>query len=219
MKNSPLFPALAIVLFIMTSCGGNPPADAPKTTPPPPPPAEEVCTYTYDNVSTIVAWTAYKHSGKVGVNGKLEAFEVTTTGTPDAPQKILDGLTFKIMMNAINSEDPVRDKKLMQIFFGTLHTDTATGSITSFKGNTSGGTGVLNLNMNNVDKAVDFTYTIKGNDMTLKASLNFNRWNGEAALAALGTACEAKHTGEDGVTKLWPDADIAITTKLKKKCE
>jgi len=40
----------------------------------------------------------------------------------------------------------------------------------------------------------------------------------EAAVAAINKACEALHTGADGISKTWSVVELSIETTLNKNC-
>jgi len=178
------------------------------------------CTFTYDASSTQVLWTAFKHSTKTPVSGNLQAFEITAS-TSNHPLGVLKDATFKIgtAPSNINSNDTLRDRKISQFFFGVMtNTNEITASIKSLEEGNGQGSGVLILNVNDVKKELPLEYTVDGEKITLTASVNFEDWNGQTALASLNDKCAAKHTGEDGEKKLWPEVKIVVTTELNKAC-
>ena len=200
--------------ILMTACGGSEPEKKEM-------PAEkmekapEVCTYAYDNAKTTILWTGFKHTAKVGVKGKLETFEVTAEPNED-PMKVVEGTAFKIATNQINSGDPVRDKKIAEIFFGAMaNTEYITGTITSVSETSA----KVQLNLNNVEKEIDFGMEMEGEKVVLSGSIDLNDFEAESARLALNEACEAKHTGEDGVSKLWSEVEIKVSTTLTKTCK
>ena len=40
-------------------------------------------------------------------------------------------------------------------------------------------------------------------------------WNADAGLAALNNECEELHKGEDGISKLWPDVNVTVVSRLQ----
>ncbi len=221
-KNFLSLPAV-LAVALLSACGGNetPANDTATNDTTATEPVEEVCLYHYDNSTTTVLWTAYKHNAKVEVKGKLETFEVTTGEPSEDLATMVQGTTFKIYADTgVNSEDPVRDKKIMEIFFGAMSTQEITGTINSMNGDNESGSGTLTLSMNGVDKEVNFDYTVdENNRMELAiAEINMHDWNGQEACDALHKACEEKHTGDDGESVFWPTMAVNIFTTYTVEC-
>ena len=183
---------------------------------------QPLCTFSYNPVSTQVLWTAYKHSGKVGVSGTIESFEVTESNPSQNPLGVLKGASFSISTSptSINSSDTLRDRKISQFFFGVMtNTDNITGEIKEIEEGNGQGSGILSLKINDIEKDLPMEYTLTGEKVTLSAIVNFEDWDGQDALASLNEKCAAKHTGEDGENKLWPDVNIIVETTLEKECD
>lgn len=214
------FTLLFAAVALMTACGEDPAPEQP--TDPTPPAPEPTCMYSYDNGSTVVSWTGFKHGAKVAVSGKFETFSASGDTPAEEPQLAVQGISYIIDVSSLNSEDPARDKKLVEIFFGTMvNTDSITGTVKSVDGNDVEGKGVVTVKMNDVENDVPFKYTIDEEfNFTMKAEFDINEWNGAEAHAAINKACEEKHTGEgDTEAVTWPTFEFAVSTKLKEKCE
>jgi len=181
--------------------------------------AEEVCSYSYNADEVTASWTAFKFTEKAAVGGKFDSVSVTTVGAVDSPEKILVGLRFDIPVNTVNSNNPDRDKKIMDSFFGSMsETEMISGKITSTKGNNETGTAIVSLKMNAIFYDQEVEYKIEGNQLTLMGTIDVGNWSGNDAIAALNKVCEDLHKGEDGVSKLWPTVDISIAAILEKDC-
>ena len=61
--------------------------------------------------------------------------------------------------------------------------------------------------------------TFENEELTLSGTILISDWNGQEALASINQACEIKHTGADGVNKIWDEVAISVKTTLKKECK
>lgn len=179
---------------------------------------EEVCTYTYNDESSEIRWTAYKHTAKNPVGGQFEGY-TTTIGTPSATSvvDILSSMEMIVDVTSINTKDTARDRKIVTFFFDIMsNTGTIEGKVVSA---TESG-GVLAMKMNGVEREVDFTYLVtEENKLELKAKIDVLNFQADEALASLNNACEEKHTGGDGKSVLWSEVSLYLTTELGKECK
>jgi len=181
-------------------------------------PAPE-CNYTLGANATSVYWTAYKHSGKVAVKGKMDSVVVTGTESASTPADALSNAKVHIYTASINSKDDVRDKKLREIYFGTMaNTEIISGDLISLEGSSTEGKCTFNLAMNDTTQMVVGSYIVNGVTVQIRFTIEPVSWSAEDAIAKLGEACAEKHTGEDGKTVFWPDVDILVEVVLDKDC-
>lgn len=181
--------------------------------------AEETCTYSYNDNEVTASWTAFKFTEKAGVGGKFDSVIVSTSGEVDAPEKILGGLSFKIPVTSTNTNNPDRDKKIIDSFFGSMtNTEMISGTVKSMKGNGEAGTAMVELMMNDSVYMQEVAYEIEGAQVTLSGTVDVSNWGGNEAILALNKVCEDLHKGEDGISKLWPTVDISIVALLNKEC-
>ena len=177
---------------------------------------KEACTYSYISDSTSLKWTAYKFTDKVGVSGSFDEISLNNTQSGENQMDVLVGADFSINTSSVNSGNVERDPKLVKFFFEQLvETEMITGKIVSL--NKDGA--VVTITMN--DKSVDVVgaLSIVGNRVTLTTSIDMTDFEGLSAVASLNEVCSAKHTDEDGESKLWPDVDIVVSTVLKRECK
>ena len=215
LKNGILF-ASALALAACGSEGGN---EASKTEKKEIKLAEEVCNYSYNAESVTASWTAFKFTEKAGVGGKFDSVIVSTSGSVDSPEKMLGELKFEIPISSTNTNNPDRDMKIIEYFFGTLsNTEMISGNIVSAKGNNEEGTAMVNLSMNDKTFQQEVNYKIEGAQVSLMGTIDVGNWNGNDAIAALNKVCDDLHKGEDGISKLWPTVDISIVALLDKSC-
>ncbi|HIA05812.1 MAG TPA: hypothetical protein EYN71_03730 [Flavobacteriales bacterium] len=181
-------------------------------------PAPE-CAYTLGDNATNVYWTAYKHTGKIAVKGKMDSVVVTGTETASSPIDALTNANVTIYTASINSKDDIRDKKLREIYFGSMtNTKVISGNLLSWEGSGVEGTCTFNLAMNDTAQQVTGSYIVDDVTVQIRFTIEPGSWGVEDAIAKLGAACAEKHTGEDGETVFWPDVDILIEVALNKEC-
>lgn len=168
--------------------------------------------YAIDTSGVIIVWTAYKFTNKVGVSGSFKNYTLQGNNKSGSVETILNNLKLSILTESVDSKNTVRDFKLHTYFFKVFNTPTIRGTIINAKENQ----GFMKLDMNQNNLWVPYTYSIKNDTIELFTNLNLNNWNGEKALNALNKECYDLHTGEDGISKLWPDVDISIKLPLKK---
>ncbi|KAB1069105.1 YceI family protein [Tamlana haliotis] len=164
--------------------------------------------------ATKVTFTAYKTTDKVGVGGEFTTlkFDEQSGATP---QEALNNLSFSIPVSSLFTNDPTntRDAKIKASFFGAmLDTDLITGTLKFVNGSA-----VAEVTMNGETQNLPMDVTITDERrVTLNGTMNLAEWNALDALASLNKACEALHTGADGVSKTWEDVAIEVSTFLRE---
>lgn len=176
---------------------------------------EITCTYAFDNDSTKVNWTAFKFTEKKGVGGTFANVNVLTIGDSDDMFNTLTGATFTIEIGDINSKNPERDAKLKSSFFGNLNTEIISGLVKTIDSNEA----TVEITMNNISK--DYIGKVSVNDLTVdfKTAINLLDFEGQVAIDSLNVVCKDLHKGADGISKLWSEVDISVSTTLKKNCK
>lgn len=198
----------------MYSCSGNKQADNTGTDETEQ--KDTVQKYAYQRAFTTLEWTAYKTTARIGVKGTFTEFEVSPGKEEGTPVELMDQLSFKIPVSTTSSNDSARDGKLVNTFFGSMmNTENITGKFTRIDGDDKGGKVYILINMNDTDHEVEAGYTIADSKVEIKATLQLADWKAESSVKALNDVCKDLHTGEDGVSKLWPDVDLVITSSLK----
>lgn len=201
--------ALSVVLLI-ASCGSS---ETEETEEPAP---EKTCTYTYDHPSSVMEWTAFKFIDRTEVKGTFTRIIVKDGGAMDDPKKLMQSLSFSIPIATIETQNPERDAKIANYFFGTAAIETIQGSIKELKDN---GTAVLEITMNDITKNVTGTYTLEDGNFALEATIDVADWNLLKSLEALNKVCSAQHKDPNGTSKLWSDVQLSFTTTLHAECE
>lgn len=205
-----IFFSFSIAAFSLASCGGGE-AETTTTTD-----TLEVCTYSYDSSATELTWTAFKLTEKIGVNGTFNEINVTANDNASDMFAVLTGSTFEIPVASLNSQDPIRDGKVKNSFFGNmLETTSITGTVNSIS-STSASIAVV---MNGVTKEYNGAVTVKDETITVTTTIDLVDFNAQTSLDSLSVVCAEKHTGPDGVNKFWSTVDVAVKTTLLKTCK
>jgi polyisoprenoid-binding protein YceI len=201
---------LAGLIPVLFSCGGAENSDETVDVE-----VQEKCIYSYDANSTILTFTAFKLTEKIGVDGTFNEINVVAKESEDM-FGVLTGATFEIPVSSLNTQDEVRDGKLKNSFFGNLENSSLlTGTINSMDATTAS----VTINMNGMSVDYDGTITVDGESITMNTTIDILDFNGQVAVDSLGIVCAEKHTGGDGVNKFWTDVNIAVKTTLVKDCK
>lgn len=178
--------------------------------------AEEAApTYSIVEDSTSIAFTAYKTTEKKPVGGKFT--KVTLDYTPGATAaETMDGLSFSIPVSSLFTNDATgtRDPKILQFFFGMMaDTEMIKGTFSVGEDNSCS----VSLTLNGVTETLPMEMSMPDSShVHVTGTLDLAKWNALDALASLNKACEALHTGPDGVSKTWEDVAIEGTVLLNQ---
>ena len=176
---------------------------------------EDVCVYQLDNNSLDFTWTAYKFTNKTAVNGTFNDIKVSTLENPTSLNDMISNIKFEINTSSVFSNEPERDAKINQFFFGTMkNTSSITGSIKEVEGNNA----TIALTLNEMTLDIPGELTISGDTVKLHSTVDFKEFGGEEAVKMLNQVCLYLHTGEDGLSVLWDVADINVWALYKEDC-
>lgn len=170
--------------------------------------------YIYTLGEVLIKWTAFKHTAKAQVGGAFKSAVVKGFTESNNLNTAVSGVTFEIPVNSTSTNDTVRDYKIVNSFFKTMvNTDNITGKIISLDNN---GTGLLTINMNNVEVQKSFTWEMDQTtkEIYIKTAIDVLNWGAQSSLDALNEVCLEQHTGPDGKNILWPNVDITIIVDL-----
>ncbi|WP_066757138.1 YceI family protein [Crocinitomix algicola] len=199
--------------LLLTACGG---AEKSEETENEVVDTKEVCKYEYNHDETILTWTAFKLTDKIAVTGSFDQIDVTTNQASEDMYAVVSGASFEIPVSSLNSQDETRDPKIKNSFFGVMDsTSTIVGSILSLDANG----GKVEITMNGKTVQYDGKVKVDGEELKFLTEINILDFDGQEAMDSLGVVCEAKHTGPDGVNKLWSEVEIAVKTTFTKTCE
>ncbi len=208
-----IIPIMLMITSTICSCGNSTPkTDADNQ--------GNTCFYEYEKSDSIkLKWTAYKTTEKVAVSGTFN--EVIVTGGEKSTKltEVLNTIKFTIPTKSTNTTNPERDAKIVTAFFGSmLNTDLIIGQVSKVEGDNEKGKCSFFVTMNDVEKEVIMNYTVDDNIVKLMGELDMNNWNANNAVIALNKVCNEKHTGKDGISKLWPNISLEISVALSKRC-
>ncbi|MCB9246027.1 MAG: YceI family protein [Flavobacteriales bacterium] len=177
------------------------------------------CTYSVQPAYTTLEWTAFKTMAKLGVKGTFKDIAVTAGSEAGSVTELLNGLHFELNTGSTWTDNPERDGKIVQHFFGVLAEPTLiSGDILRVEGTDSAGTAVIRVRLNGMEQEVSGSYVLLDTKLELKAALDVVNWEAQKGIDSLNQVCYDLHKGEDGISKLWPNVDVVVTSTLKKNC-
>ncbi|TDE01409.1 hypothetical protein [Flavobacterium hiemivividum] len=206
MKNLKLI-ALGMIFFTAIGC-----KDSKKTTEE----ATAAATYSIVNDSTKVSFTAYKTTDKVAVGGTFKEITFTNIGQGETALEALNGTKFSIPVSSLFTNDATgtRDPKILEFFFGVLkNTELISGEFKVAADKTCS----IDVLLNGKTANIPLQYTTNSDtSLSFDGVMNLENWDALAAVASINKACEALHTGPDGVSKTWNEVAVHADVLLKK---
>lgn len=176
------------------------------------------CVYRYNADSTQFTWTGYKFTERVGVSGTFT--EIHSSGFTEKASIIdcANGISFKIPVASIESNNPDRNSKIVSFFFNTIETETIYGQVRGFLGEPDSGLAKVMIQMNGIEQVIPMSYTVKNDVLEMDTEINIEAWNGLSGIEKLNEACYDLHKGPDGVSILWPNVRLNIRSKFDLVC-
>jgi polyisoprenoid-binding protein YceI len=221
MRYTNFFIALTLS-FTLASCGGesNSAEDGMKGTDAKEKSAKEsqLCTYSFAPQETSVNFTAFKFTEKVGVGGNFSSLDFEGAKESADMWNVFSDVSFAIDVHSIDTKDKGRNEKIIEHFFGTINTDTMKGKVVNIVPTDTGATCTISMVLNGVEQSFDGVLSADGDEVTLSSTIDVAKWNASSGIAQLNAVCEDLHTGTDGVSNLWSEVDLKITTLLDKEC-
>jgi len=211
MKNTLVLLVSATIFFGFASCKSDSTDRANKLDT-----STQACFYSYNEGVTKFQWTAFKTTARVGVRGTFNNIKVTSDASDD-PMVVLKSMSFKMETSSVETNNEDRNAKVVKHFFETINTPVITGKVLSINEKT--GECNFEVTMNGVAVEVAGDYSFVDNIFTFESIANVNSWNALSGITALNTVCNDLHTGADGISKLWPEIQLSLKTKLKSDCE
>ena len=174
--------------------------------------------YQIDAAASSTGWTAYKTTAKTPVSGKFTQLKIDNPKPSDSKHGALEGINFEIPISSFFSDNDERDNKIKSLFWGIMKdTSIISGTFKKVHGDDQKGIVYITIVMNQVPQDVSFTYTVEGNKINIKGAIMLMNWKVQEAFDSLHKACEALHTGEDGVSKTWQEVAINAVAVIKEK--
>lgn len=204
----PLLSSLICLLWL-GSCGPNQPQKTEEK--------NDVCTYRYDDSTSVLEWTAFKFTEKTPVKGGFNEVTIKSEKTSsEHPEELIKSLSVVIQTSSVETQNEERNGKIMRLFFGAMKNQEITGKFSKLSAD---GKATLVLTMNAIEKEVIGTYQLIDGTFTFNGTMDVANWNGIAGITALNKACKDLHTGKDGKSKLWSEVALTFSTTLKSTCK
>jgi hypothetical protein len=211
MKNLKLI-ALGIIMITAVSCKDSKKSDEETTTET----QTTEGTYTVINDSTKVSFTAYKTTDKAAVGGIFKEITLTDTGEGETAFEALNGTKFSIPVSSLFTNDPTetRDPKILKFFFEVMkNTELISGEFKVTAENACS----IDVTLNGKTANIPLQYTENSDtSLSFDGVMNLENWDALAAVASINKACEALHTGKDGVSKTWSEVAVHADVLLNK---
>ena len=211
MKNLKLI-ALGMILITTISCKDTKKSNEEST-----PEAQTTeATYSLVNDSTKVSFTAYKTTDKVAVGGTFKEITLTDSGQGKTGLEALNGTKFSIPVSSLFTNDATgtRDPKILKFFFGVMkNTELISGEFKVTGENNCS----IDVTLNGKTANIPLKYTENSDtSLAFDGVMNLENWDGLAAVASINKACEALHTGKDGISKTWSEVAVHADVLLNK---
>lgn len=167
--------------------------------------------------STKVSFTAYKTTEKLPVNGKFMKINISEGHVGTTPLDAMNGTTFTIPVSSLFTNDATgtRDPKIIEFFFGVMENTTQISGIFNVSEDKKC---AIDVTLNGQTETIPLNYEMTSeNAYTFNGVMNLENWNALAAVASINKACEALHTGKDGVSKTWGEVAVQAKVLLQKE--
>jgi hypothetical protein len=210
MKNLKLI-ALSLILLANFSCNNANKSSEAET---------EVATesnFTLVEDSTKVSFVAYKTTDKVPVGGEFTKVNVSNFGQGETALEAMNGTEFSIPVSSLFTNDATgtRDPKILEFFFGVMdNTELISGVFKVTDGNKCS----IDVTLNGTTENIPLEYsTVDDIEYIFDGVMELERWDAMGAVASINKACEALHTGADGISKTWSEVAVHAEVILAKK--
>ncbi|MDB2607109.1 YceI family protein [Zobellia sp.] len=173
-------------------------------------------TYSLAQDSTKVSFKAYKTTEKLPVGGEFKKINITKVGEGDTALEALNGTEFSIPVSSLFTNDATgtRDPKIIEFFFGAMeNTELISGVFKVGDGDACS----IDVTLNGKTENIPLTYqAASDNAFTFDGVMNLENWDALDAVASINKACEALHTGKDGVSKTWSEVAVHAEVLVQK---
>jgi len=167
--------------------------------------------------STKVSFVGYKTTEKVPVGGVFTKINVSNFGEGETAMEAMNGTKFSIPVSSLFTNDATgsRDPKLLEFFFGAMeNTELISGVFKVADGNECS----MDVTLNGSTQNIPLEYTTVGDTKYIfNGVMELGNWDALGAVASINKACEALHTGKDGVSKTWSEVAVRAEVLLAEK--
>lgn len=167
--------------------------------------------------STKVSFTAYKTTEKKPVGGQFTKINITESNSGATAMDAMNGTAFSIPVSSLFTNDATgtRDPKIKEFFFGIMENTELISGI--FKVSEDGKP-FIDVTLNGKTGSIPLeAEKTSENRYTFNGVMNLENWDALAAVASINKACEALHTGPDGVSKTWNEVALQAEVLLQKE--
>jgi|TARA_R110002096_G_scaffold86220_2_gene198596 hypothetical protein len=167
--------------------------------------------------STKVSFVAYKTTDKAPVGGQFTKINVTNFGEGATALEAMNGTKFSIPVSSLFTNDATgtRDPKILEFFFGVMENTELISGVFKVEG---GNKCSIDVTLNGTTQNIPLEYsTVNDTQFIFDGVMELGDWNALDAVASINKACEALHTGKDGVSKTWSEVAVHAEVLLEKK--
>lgn len=172
--------------------------------------------YTLVQDSVKVSFTAYKTTEKLPVGGQFKEIEISNANGGATPLEALNGVAFSIPVSSLFTNDATgtRDPKILEFFFGAMkNTELISGTFNVGEDGKSS----IDVTLNGETSNIPLTQKmVSETALAFDGTMNLENWDALAAVESINKACEALHTGKDGVSKTWSEVAVHAEVLVKK---
>jgi hypothetical protein len=171
---------------------------------------ENTAQYQLKEATKSIAWTAYKTTDKVPVDGTFKTIDIISNAEGNTIKEALQDLEFSLPVASLFANG--KEYNVIKFFFGILPIpDTITGKINL----TDDKNGYIDLTVGGVTEKLFIEYTEINKEVTVTSSMDLQKWKLQDAIESLNKACKFLHAGGDGIAKVWDNVDIKTTVTFK----
>lgn len=202
--------ALGLALFAFYSCNNSTKVEETETQA-----SEENFSLVRD--STKVSFVAYKTTDKVPVGGEFTNININNFGSGETALEAMNGTEFSIPVSSLFTNDPTgtRDPKILEFFFGALENTELISGVFKVDANQQCS---IDVTLNGQTETIPLEYSVVDDTkFVFDGVMELGNWDALDAVASINKACEALHTGSDGVSKTWSEVAVKAVVLLAKK--
>ena len=166
--------------------------------------------------SVKVSFTAYKTTEKLPVGGQFKEIKITNSNGGATPLETLNGVEFSIPVSSLFTNDATgtRDPKILEFFFGAMNN---TELISGVFNVSEDGESSIDVTLNGETSSIPLTQKkVSETALAFDGVMNLENWDALAAVSSINKACEALHTGKDGVSKTWSEVAVHAEVLVEK---
>ncbi|MEX2567544.1 MAG: hypothetical protein WD431_16485 [Cyclobacteriaceae bacterium] len=202
--------ALGLVLFACFSCNK---ANTGK---------EEETQATEENFSLVrdstkVSFVAYKTTDKMPVGGEFTSITIDNFGPGETALEAMNGTEFSIPVSSLFTNDATgtRDPKILEFFFGALENTELISGVFKVGADKQC---AIDLTLNGETETIPLIYsTVDNTKFIFDGVMDLANWDAMGAVASINKACEALHTGTDGISKTWSEVAVHAEVVLAER--